>query len=134
MLQSVSQIKINKARWLFLCQFWPLLNQQYFWRQPGSIENWLEPKTEPTWWNFFSHIRETLCRNVRLELILIYDRYTCLPKIHSLIVFDHYNAIALLSNSWRTGKSDGDRTLDTFMYILCTSTNCNGEILTFIHL
>ncbi len=46
----MSQIQINEARWLFLNQFWPLLNQvshvilRGSW---GSSENWPEPKDKP---------------------------------------------------------------------------------------
>jgi len=29
-IQNVSQIEIYEARWLFLSQFWPLLNQALF--------------------------------------------------------------------------------------------------------
>ena len=36
LLQSVSQIYINKARWLFLSQFWPHLNQASFSEAAGQ--------------------------------------------------------------------------------------------------
>jgi len=36
-IQSVSRIKINKARWLFLGRFWPLLNQAVFFEAAEEV-------------------------------------------------------------------------------------------------
>ncbi len=36
-IQSVSGIKINEARWLFMGQFWPLLNQSVFLEVAGAV-------------------------------------------------------------------------------------------------
>jgi len=36
-IQSVSRIKINEARWLFLSRFWPLLNQASFLEAAGTV-------------------------------------------------------------------------------------------------
>ena len=35
--QSVSRMKINEARWLFLIQFWPLLKQASFFEAAGTL-------------------------------------------------------------------------------------------------
>jgi len=37
LLQSVSQIQINEASYLFLGQFWPLLNRASFLEAAGAV-------------------------------------------------------------------------------------------------
>ncbi len=70
LLQSVSQISINKARWLFWGQFWPLLNRAEFLDADGDdIENWLEPKTKPPsicrTWNFLKALNTQSLGGIR---------------------------------------------------------------------
>jgi len=51
-IQSVSQIWINKARWLILFQIWPTFKLSIaFTFSWGSSVNWLELKTKPPWAN-----------------------------------------------------------------------------------
>jgi len=62
MIQSVSRIEINKARWSISTTF---ELKSIFGGNWGSIENWLEPKIEPPLGNLAFPNRETICvRNI----------------------------------------------------------------------
>ena len=71
-IHSVSRFYINEPRWLFLSQFWPLLNQASFYKAAGAVlKIGLSLKPNHHLQFQLAQISEVLCSRVFEELTLL---------------------------------------------------------------